>query len=110
MFLILAAVGLVATLEPHACAATVDPALHAVVFVDVIPPDQAIGSAALSDYVRRARRDPAGISVVLIEQDSIPNNFILDETFQDPAVYQRFNAAAWVRAFRAALFPHLRSP
>ena len=104
------AVGSVAAFASQGSAAVPAQALHAVVLVDVIPPDQAIGSTALADYARRARREPGVRSVVLIQQASVPNHFILEETFQDQAAYKRFSSAAWVRAFRAALFPHLGSP
>lgn len=78
-------------------------AVHAIVFVDVIPSDQAVGSALLANYVRRARRDAALSNVALIKQADIPNHFILEETFTSEAARQQFAQQAYVREFRSAL-------
>lgn len=84
--------------------------VHAVVLVDVIPPDMAAGLALLTDYVRRARRDPDLSSVTLIQQFGIPNHFMLEEVFAGEAARRRFLQKPYVRDFRSALFPHLGSP
>ena len=99
-----------ATFPSSGFAAASNQTFHAIVFIDVIPPDKAIGLATLAGYVRRARQEPGVQSIIIIQQAAIPNHFILEEAFQDEAAYQRFSSAAWVRAFRAALFPHLGSP
>lgn len=101
---------LAATLASGSSAAVPAGAVHAVIFVDLIPSERAAGSALLQRYVRLARQDPAVRSVVLIEQTSIPNHYILEATFEDAPSYRRFSGASWVRTFRAALFPHLGSP
>ncbi len=97
-------------LATGATAASSEQAIHAVVFVDVIPNDKEAGSALLTAFARRARQDRDLRSIVLIEQDAIPNHFILEESFPDRAAYNRFAREDYVRSFRAALFPHLGSP
>ena len=87
-----------------------DDGVSAVVLVDVLPTDRAAGRAMLTGYVADARQDPNVRSVTLLQQDSIPNHFILVESFPSRAAYDRFVAEDRVRAFRAALFPHLGSP
>ena len=93
-----------------AAATLTDRGVHAVVFIDLIPSDKQLGMAILTDYVRRARQDRTLGSVVLIEQADIPNHFILEESFASPSAYAGFAREDYVRAFRAALFPHLGSP
>ena len=93
-----------------AVTAVLKQAVHAVVYIDLVPSEQATGSAILAGYARRARQDPELSSVMLIELSSIPNHFILHEAFVSEAAYQRFTRQAYVRDFRAALYPHLGSP
>ena len=76
----------------------------------MIPSDQQAGTAILADFVRRAGQDSDVRSIVLVEQADIPNHFILAESFPSRAAYDRFAREDYVRAFRAALFPHLGSP
>lgn len=87
-----------------------DRAVDAIVFIDVIPSDKQAGTKILTDYARRAQEDPSVGSVVLIEQADIPNHFVLEESFPSGSAYARFARKDYVRAFRAALFPHLGSP
>jgi quinol monooxygenase YgiN len=88
-----------------------DPApLRAIVNVDVMPTHHAIGEQILAKYVDRARRDPAVMSISLIQQSGSDNHFILDETFASKAVYDHYIEQEDVRVFRATLYPHLGSP
>lgn len=91
-------------------AAAHERAVHAIVYIDLIPSEKTAGSVLLAGYARRARRDAALQSATLIKQASIPNHFILDEAFASEAAYQRFTRQAYVRSFRTALYPHLGSP
>ena len=107
---LLAAVTLAAGVAMPVVAGAQEQAVHAIVFIDVIPGEQFAGSALLADYVRRARGDADLLAVTLIEQSSITNHFILEETFTSEAARQRFTQQAYVRDFRSALHPHLGSP
>ena len=105
-----AAIACVVSSADRSPAAAPDAMVHTVVLVDVVPSDQAAGLALLTGYVAGARQDANVGSVTLIRQDGIPNHFILEEVFASAAAYDRFVAEDRVRAFRAALFPHLGSP
>ena len=107
---VVGALALAAAASSGLSAAAPERPIHVVVFVDVIPTDMAAGSALLATFVRQARRDRALRSIMLVEQTTMPNHFILDETFATSADYSSFEQRGYVRAFRNALFPHLGSP
>jgi quinol monooxygenase YgiN len=83
---------------------------HIIVNVDVMPTELVAGRQALTEFVSKARKDRAMKSIVLIEQSATPNHFIIDESFASRAAYAQFVQSAYVRAFRASLFPLLGSP
>ncbi|MGL4301887.1 MAG: putative quinol monooxygenase [Sphingomonas sp.] len=98
-----------ATIAPSAAGLPEKP-VRAVVLIDVIPSDQDEGLAALKDFVRRARQDKDVTSIDLIQQATFTNHFMLEEVFPSQSAYRSFLSKDYVRAFRAALFPHLGSP
>ena len=59
-----------------AMAATPDRAVHAVVFLDLLPNE----AGSVCHTVRWTRRDPALRSVLLVEQDSIANHYTFVQT------------------------------
>ena len=95
---------------PLASAAPGEDSIHAIVNVDIMPDDQAVGTRLLVDYVHRARRDRDVLTITLIQQSGSTNHFIIDETFASKAAYDRGRRAEYVRSFRAMLYPHLGSP
>ncbi|WP_299105271.1 hypothetical protein [uncultured Bradyrhizobium sp.] len=90
--------------------ATADGPVHSIVNVDVKPTHHAIGSHILTDYVRRARQDPAVVSISLVQQSGSDNHFIVDATFASKTSHDRFTEETYVLGFRDALYPHLGSP
>ena|SRR5579871_4558300 len=100
----------VALLSTAVAAAPADGNVHAIINIDVIPDDEAVGTQILSDYVREARHGSGVLSIHLIQQTSGSNHFILSEVFANQAAYEQWIQSPAVRKFRDALYPHLGSP
>jgi quinol monooxygenase YgiN len=85
-------------------------AIRSTVNIDIMPDHLADGMAALQDYLREAKGDPALLAIQLSQRNDAPNHFILDQRMADKAQYEAHIQSAYVRKFRERLFPALGSP
>jgi quinol monooxygenase YgiN len=86
------------------------PALYVVAHLDLGPPDQARGSAALQGMVAAARRSPGNLRFDAWQQTNRPNHFNLVAAWGSRTGFDDFTAGAAAREYRATIGPLIGSP
>jgi quinol monooxygenase YgiN len=86
------------------------PVLYVVAHLDLGPPDQARGAAALQGLVAAARRAPGNLRFEAWQQTNRPNHFNLVEVWSSRTGFDDFTAGAAAREYRATVGPLIGSP
>jgi len=86
------------------------PALYVVAHLDLGPPDQARGTAALRGLVAAARRAPGNLRFEAWQQANRPNHFNLVGVWSSRTGFDDFTAGAAAREYRATVGPLIGSP
>ena len=84
--------------------------VHVVTFVDITPNNRDAGTAYCKQYVADTRKDPGITSVELLAQTNRPNHLIIYQVWQNQAAFERHEAAAHTKDFRAKMAPIIGSP
>ncbi len=84
--------------------------VYVIAHLDLGPPDQARGQAALTQMVAAARRSPGNLHFDAWQQSSRPNHFNMIAAWRSEAALNDFSASAAAREFRATVAPLIGSP
>ncbi len=109
LFFVLAAAPIALAQSPPATAAP-DTAVHLVTYLDLIPNKAAAERPLLVQQTMVARGQPGCRMSELLQEQGLPNHFMLVETWDDVAALESYRATEGYRAFRATLQPAIGSP
>lgn len=84
--------------------------VHVVTFVDITPNNREAGTAFCKQYAADTRKDPGVTSVELLAQTNRPNHLVIYEVWQNQAAFERHEALAHTKDFRAKMAPIIGSP
>jgi quinol monooxygenase YgiN len=84
--------------------------VYVIAHLDLGPPDQARGQAALAKMVEEARRSPGNLRFAAWQQSNRPNHFNIIAVWRSQAAFDDFSASAGAREYRASVAPLIGSP
>ena len=84
--------------------------VYVVTFVDITPNNRDAGTAFCKQYVADTRKDPGITSAELLAQTNRTNHLVIYEVWQNLAAFDRHQALAHTKEFRAKMAPIIGSP
>lgn len=84
--------------------------VHVVTFVDITPLNKDNGTALCKQYAADTRKDPGATSVQVMAQTNRPNHLVIYEVWQNEAAFEKHEALAHTKDFRAKMQAIIGAP